>query len=727
MNEKDIREQYQTILSLLQQKRLKEAHAQLEVFLWHSEEEHLHRRLEQAQTSYHYLLQYLLQGINDPERDKLYNRLLTETWDIADQTYLTLMDKASNSYYRQLHRKQSKEGSQTEMAKERKALEAFSDDLAICQLMPDHEQKEKELMRKHEEEAEKLCLLIWGNSGWNKEEAQEMENFLNADTLSSTDLCLVESAVMLSLLECFDIHKIEWLLNAYSHTNPLVSQRALVNLVIVLHRHPERVPLYPELMARLSLLNEDGKLGKQINHIYIQFLRCNETEKISKTMQEEILPGMMKTVREMKADFEDGGEEYSKSDWEEAVRQWGLEKGFQKMNQWNMEGADLYMSTFSQLKNYPFFQRPINWFRPFDLQHSDIIHLFSPKKHEENTALSLILNKGNFCDSDKYSLCYMMARIPDAQREMIFTQIIPQDTDMLNQLKNSSSDLDSLNRLENISIQYIHDLYRFFKLNRLRTEIFNPFQTDMALHRLPALREMLYKPEELKKVADFYFLNEHPAEALELYKLLTEDMHQNDADTFQKTGYCLQKEKRYQEAIDAYRKADVLKPEHLWTLRHLATCYRMNKNFATALTYYKKVETVEPENKNVLFYTGICLTEEGRYDEALQYFFKMDFLENDCIKAWRAIGWCSFICGKHEQAQKYYEKAIQLKPIFTDYLNAGHVAWTLNQLGKAVEYYRKAIECENKAIFLEAFHKDQPILTQKGIAEKDIPLVLDLM
>ena len=76
-------------------------------------------------------------------------------------------------------------------------------------------------------------------------------------------------------------------------------------------------------------------------------------------------------------------------------------------------------------------------------------------------------------------------------------------------------------------------------------------------------------------------------------------MNHADAEIFQKTGYCLQKEKRYKEAIEAYRKADVLKPDHVWTIRHLATCHRQLRDFATALEYYRKAEAMQPENRNL--------------------------------------------------------------------------------------------------------------------------------
>ena len=47
------------------------------------------------------------------------------------------------------------------------------------------------------------------------------------------------------------------------------------------------------------------------------------------------------------------------------------------------EGSLGYMSTFAQLKSYPFFQNPHNWFYPFDMQHSSIIREFGLKPTEK--------------------------------------------------------------------------------------------------------------------------------------------------------------------------------------------------------------------------------------------------------------------------------------------------------------------------------------------------------
>ena len=731
MNEQAIQEQYQHIVSLLEQKRLKEAQVQLEAFLWNCNDWTLRNRLEQAKVSYQYMLQYMRQGVNDPERQKLYRQLLAETRELGEQARISLLDEVSTHYYHALHKNKRNMEAGYGMSSWLKVLESFPDDMAVCQLMPDNKQSLDSALQRHEETAQYLFLTTWGNSGWTAEEEREARMYLESELLPVNDLCLFTGAVLLSLMECFDPRKFSWLLDAATHADTQVSQRALVIIAIVLHIHPNRLWLYPELEARLSLLNEDGSFGKQLNRVYIQLLRSQETEKIDKKMREEIIPEMMKNVsimRNMKYGFEENMDEDDRNpDWEKAFEESGLGDKIREMNELQLEGADVYMSTFAQLKSYPFFQNPHNWFYPFDMQHSGIIREFGLKPTGDNAILSLILQSGFFCNSDKYSLCFTMAHIPQAQRNMMLSQMTSQDLNELMDESKSSGLRQYAQRPDVISNQYIHDLYRFFKLSQRRHEFRDIFKEEIALHRIPALKDILRKPELLVTIADFHFRKEHPAEALGIYQEVI-DMNYADADIFQKTGYCLQKEKRYKEAISAYRKADVLKPDHIWTIRHLATCYRQLRDFASALEYYRKVEAMQPENRNVTFFIGSCLAEQERYEEALQCFFKLDLMENDCIKAWRAIGWCSFVSGKSEQAMRYYEKVLALKPIATDYLNAGHVALRLGNMEKAAELYGKAAsESGNRETFLDMFDKDKETLIKLGIDENDIPLIRDLV
>lgn len=731
MNEKEINEGYSYIIVLLKQRRLREALIQLEAVLYETNDWNLRSRLEEISTSYQYMLQYMKQGSNDPQRHILYQKLLCQVWEVAERGRLLLLDKVSHSYYHSLRNNRKNMPAGYNMGNWQHVLEAFSDEIAVCRLDPSNQTALEQVLKRHEDTNRYLFLTTWSNCDWTQEEDSYAHLYLTSREIPISDLSLFVSAVTLSLLSCFDLNKFYWLLDAYEHKNVHISQRALVGIAIVMHTYSDRLPYYPEINTRLMFLNERTSFAKELNRVYVQLLRSKETEKIDKKMREEIIPEMIKKVNQMRnlkygMDETILDENDLNPDWEKAFETSGLGDKIREMNELQLEGSDVYMSSFSQLKKYPFFNEPHNWFYPFDPLHSSVVKVLGLSSKGDNPMLSMLLLSGFFCNSDKYSLCFIMSQIPAEQRSMMLNQMTQQD---LNEMLEEGKTIPLqkyAERPEVVSNQYIHDLYRFYKLCQRRSEFRDIFKEEIALHRIPLLHSILFQADLLQEVADFHFQKEHYVEASEHYRELS-GLQQN-ADLFQKMGYCLQKEKRYSEAIKFYHKADILKPDHLWTLRHLATCYRMNREYATALEYYKKIETVQPENRTVLFFIGTCLSEEGQFDEALQYFFKLDFLEENNHKAWRAIGWCSFVCGKMEQATKYYQRLLAERPLPTDYLNAGHVAWVSGLLEQAVEYYSKAIILGNsRETFLEMFEKDQDILIRKGIAEEDIPLVLDMI
>lgn len=69
-------------------------------------------------------------------------------------------------------------------------------------------------------------------------------------------------------------------------------------------------------------------------------------------------------MRNMKFGFEESDEEKDDTnpDWADAIEKSGLGDKLREMNELQLEGADVYMSTFSQLKSYPFFREISNWF-----------------------------------------------------------------------------------------------------------------------------------------------------------------------------------------------------------------------------------------------------------------------------------------------------------------------------------------------------------------------------
>ena len=84
------------------------------------------------------MLDYMRQGANDPERWNLYLKMLTDTWAIADQSRLLMLDNASSNYYHEVRRAPTSPdlanyGIKTILH----ILESFNDDLAVSGLLSD--------------------------------------------------------------------------------------------------------------------------------------------------------------------------------------------------------------------------------------------------------------------------------------------------------------------------------------------------------------------------------------------------------------------------------------------------------------------------------------------------------------------------------------------------------------------------------------------------------------
>lgn len=220
---------------------------QLESLLWQCPDWDLRTRLEQLQTSYKYMLEYMKQGANDPDRWNLYQKMVADTWGIADQSRLLMLDNASSRYYHEVRRTpRSADLSNYGIKTILHILESFNDDLAVSGLLSD--EKMDEVLRRHEDTLKFMFIRTWTNSAWTPEDEEDAKAMLASELLPGDDLCLFVSALTLSLMECFDIRKIMWLLNAYEHPNVNVSQRALVGTMIIFHIYRSRLSFYPELI-----------------------------------------------------------------------------------------------------------------------------------------------------------------------------------------------------------------------------------------------------------------------------------------------------------------------------------------------------------------------------------------------------------------------------------------------------------------------------------------------
>ena len=313
--------------------------------------------------------------------------------------------------------------------------------------------------------------------------------------------------------------------------------------------------------------------------------------------------------------------------------------------------------------------------------------------------------------------------LPEEAKKMMMNQFDSQATEMIQQ--NKEELISKRGKLEAITGQYIQDLYRFFKIYPGHLDFNDIFTMPLDFHNLSILRPYISDEESLSSIAEFYLRKNYFSDALTIFNQLAETNQDSDI-LFQKIGYCKQMNDDLQGALDAYLRADLLNPGSKWVIRRIAGCYRSLKEPEEALKYYRRYEKLNPDNLSITISIGHCYLELRNYSEALKCFYKVDYLDGN-NKAWRPIAWCSFLTGKYDQARNYYKKILSNQPNTQDLLNAGHTEWALQNIKGAIEFYRQAVEKENRDFykFQEEFNQDIPDLIVAGIEDTEISLMMD--
>lgn len=725
---------HEEIIELLSRYRLKEALTQMVVFAARTSDWQLKNEIEALQTSYDLMLQYTSKGMKDPNKEELYNKMIRTAYELTDRIYVAVQATQEYGMYYDTMRTfvQAPPHSFAELQLQ---LEAYTEDMGTAPLIYTDEEKRNNEMdamrRRHETAVDELFEKIWVSTHWSEAEATEARTLFGSLLIQVNDLSVMISAITMSLLHIFDFRKFMFLLDAYNHPEVLVNQRAIVGIALACFYYDARIRRYPEAVLRMNDLNEDPDFIKNLYDVQIQLLQsARETRKIDKKMREEIIPEMMKnpklTPPKLNIDEAEDAEDHN-PEWEEWIDRSGITDKLRELGELQMSGADVYMSTFSQLKSFPFFRKIPHWFYPFDSQYPDIAQLSIESNKQSMSVLNMLMNSDTFCNSDKYSFCFTLMQMPENQRQFLQQQLSAHN-EASEELKERFKEISQYKvRAEFVSRQYIQDLYRFFKLWMRRYEMHDIFEDSLDLWNKITTEDALLNENYINKLADYLFTHDYLTEAGMLYDTSIELYNEKNAELWQKAGYIYQKIGSYESAIDYYLQSDLLVPDNVWNNRHLAQCYKREGKYDKALEYYKKVEQAQPDNLNLALQIGQCLMEIQRYDEALAYFFKVEYLDNKPLNARRAIGWCSFITGKYQEAKKYYDLLIsEAKPSMQDWMNAGHLYYVLGDAEKAIEYYRKAQSlCGSHDEFIRLYLADKADLLKQGFNKVDLFILPD--
>jgi tetratricopeptide (TPR) repeat protein len=393
-----------------------------------------------------------------------------------------------------------------------------------------------------------------------------------------------------------------------------------------------------------------------------------------------------------------------------------------------MEGADVYMSAFSNMKHFDFFRDFQNWFVPFYPDHETVNEIYKDEILGPGTnELAEALYKTPFiCNSDKYSLLLNLKYLPPSQKTMML-KVFRMELEGLQQLNDDESVLDPYRNFRINVTQYLQDIYRFFKLSPYKKEFEDIFSGRLDIYNSEFFRMTGNAEEAEAGLADYFFSKNFYDDALGLY-LKQVSSKPDFAPLYEKIGYCYQENNNYRDALIFYRRAELIdrKP---WTLKKIGLCLRRLGKTEEALEYYLQAGDMDPENIHTVIMTAHCYLDLNDYEKALKYYFRIEYREPDNLKILRPIAYCYFALGRFDDSEKYYERLSAGKLSAHDLINKGHLALCKGEKREAVDLYRQSIAMEDITSdqFMSIFAADQDLLISLGVNPDDLPILLDYL
>lgn len=733
MNSKEILNIKNSISESLVARRLKDAIEQLMKLVVNTQDWKNSERLSELETNYKYMLHYQFEGAEDSQREILYNNMVRQIYEMMDDAVdELLLTESSTIFYQKL--RSSMVNEPVSLSQLKNKLKDLIGSLSLIELLDSDENnriQRRDLSVKRERIGIDIFNKIFISARSTDDEEFKFIEFLNDLEVPALEKSLFISALTLNIIHKYDSNKVKALLSACENQEILVRQRAIVGLIICLQIYDSRWILYPECKARLDALAENKLFKDSVLTIIKQLIRSRETEAISKKLTEEIIPEMMKfnSLAGKKLNMEDlmGETDFmdKNPDWKKELENSGLANKLQEYSSLQMEGADVFHSTFSSLKSFSFFGELSNWFLPFDTSYSELQSLASKDESLETFLQQTVLQSSQMCNSDKYSFALSLLQIPASQRQLMASKLGEQ-TEQLKELQNDAQALNPKINEEAISNQYIQDLYRFFKLYPYRDSFKDIFNLRINFYDKISIVPLISDENSMRQIANFCFDKNFFKEALPIYQLLANKESENESSIWQRVAYCKQMLNDLEGALEAYLQAELFAADNTWVIKRIAQVYKSLKDPAKALEYYQRASQLNPDNLNLELNIGHCYLDLGEYDKALNTYFKVELLDNKSSKAYRPIAWTAFLLGKYDLAQNYYERILSEKSNMHDYLNAGHVQLCLNNKKRALEYYVNAVyKVDTFSHFLQVFNDDKKELLSKGVDINFLPLLLD--
>ena len=683
-------------------------------------------RIDALARTYSYMLRYFASSATDPGRTALLADIKAQARAITDSlTRRALMAENPTLYFNTartlaVRRDESVATLIGRYIAEERRLDSDYNSLAD----PNRRATAEALMRD-------IFARVWVTYPFTQPDADALIPLLTSPGKHVPAAALAVSALALGLMEYYDAARMQLLLRVYiTSESAEIALRALVGFLMAAFRYRRR-PMPQSVLDTLAAAKDTPAWQSDLRAAAIEVLRSRDTERISRKLRQDIYPTLLKMQGELKDKIGQGDLDLNElaqgenPEWDELLNRDGLGDKLKEISEIQADGGDVFMATFANLKQFPFFGDVANWFMPYHESHTAVATLDGL-----DGSLGLLLSRlPMLCDSDKFSITLSMNSLPEAQRRTAL-QALGAQADQMSEMLSEVTKADPAEARRAIINKNIQALYRFHKLFRRKNEFFNPFDNQVNFLDLPAVAHDFNDPATLDIIAQFSFRHKLWAEAAGLLQRV-DDLSEPDAARYQKLGYCYESLGDNARALGYYEQAELLDDASRWTLRRMAAVLRREHNAARAVTCYRRLAAMLPDDFTVTLNLACALTEAGDTEQAEQQFHKGAYLDPESVQARRGLAWTQLINGKPDDAAESYRFVISREATRSDYLNAGHTARARHDNAEAINYYRLWLESEEPARspdeLMKAFETDGPWLAKAGIDTDENRLFIEFI
>src|SRR5665647_3842869 len=282
-------QQHKRLCNLISEKKIKQSLDILTDMISIASSGDMRDEYDNLELTYQRMLTYTIDGIKDPERNKIYLKLIQSILNLSDRARQDILSHNSG-----WHTYWVKQQAEKEMKLSGRTIVETVDDLMFKseldewlkfsnEINPD---PDSEISKKHKQLIMNIFNHLWLTDFYGEAENSLVNIILKSDKFRWHEASIFTTAITLSSFRTWQTEKLFHLISIYEKGQEQVMERALSGLILNLHYYNARILLYPEITEKIRKMSRESKFKEHCRIIVLQIIRSRETENLSKKLQE---------------------------------------------------------------------------------------------------------------------------------------------------------------------------------------------------------------------------------------------------------------------------------------------------------------------------------------------------------------------------------------------------------------------------------------------------------